>query len=438
MRRILIALSVGVVIGMSCTFTFSEEYLYSCATDDDCGGDGFKCNAGVCCRSTGDEVCGDGIDNDCDGHIDGDEMIEVCNGRDDDCNGVTDQGFDFQTSPLDCGTCGHACDFATEQCSAGACVRRAETNCANGIDDDQNGKTDCAEPGCNMLSCGTGCACLALARSEALCLDGVDNDGDGTSDCSDPDCDAKSCGDGCSCAGGARRETDCSDQVDNDLDGGTDCADSACDSQVCVAGTSQRCSAGACRCNGGSVVPELGALCGDGIDNDCDLGTDCAEAACDQESCSADGGPDCLCAGAKSTERSCVNGTDDDRDQLVDCADVIDCPELTPCRAGGRAGVCNAIAQCAVELCFDNADNDGDQLRDCGDSDCNGESCQADGGTGCQCVGMVKTEMSCLDRTDNDDDGQADCADFVDCPQGTACTRNNGSPGTCQSNRNCN
>ena len=41
-------------------------------------------------------------------------------------------------------------------------------------------------------------------------------------------------------------------------------------------------------------------------------------------------------------------------------------------------------------------------------------------------------------RSDNDGDGQSDCADVMDCPLGTACQRNNGSPGTCQSNRNCN
>jgi hypothetical protein len=308
------------------------------------------------------------------------------------------------------------------------------------VDDDQNGLTDCAESGCDLLSCGTGCQCVGLQKAEVLCVDGLDGDGDSAIDCADSDCDTMSCGAGCSCVGGARRETDCSDQLDNDLDGGADCADLACDGRTCLTGTSQTCAAQSCQCNGGAVVPELGDLCRDGLDNDCDLGTDCAEAACDTQSCSADGGADCVCAGGRKAERSCVNGGDDDGDALIDCADAIDCPELSPCRVSGstRTGVCNALAQCALELCFDNADNDGDQANDCTDSDCDGESCQADGGTACLCVNMAKVEMNCADRRDNDGDGQSDCADFMDCPQGTACQRNNGSPGTCQLNRNCN
>lgn len=438
MGRIVIAACLGVVIGMSCTFTFSDAYLYSCQTESDCGGEGFKCNAGVCCRASGDEVCGDGVDNDCDGHVDGD-ATETCNGRDDDCDGATDEGFELQTSPVNCGACGRTCDAATEQCTAGQCVPRPETDCANGLDDDGNGLTDCAEPGCNLLSCGSQCQCVGLRKTELLCVDGLDTDGDGAIDCADSDCDTKSCGTGCSCVGGARRETDCADQLDNDLDGGADCADPACDAQVCRAGTSERCAGLSCQCNGGSVVTEAADLCRDGLDNDCDLSTDCAQPACDQQSCSADGGADCACVNARKAERTCGNASDDDGDQLIDCADAMDCPELTPCTAaGGRPGVCDALAQCAVEHCFDNADNDGDQASDCNDSDCDGLSCQADGGTACLCVGMVKVELSCVDRRDNDGDGQTDCADVADCPLGTACQRNNGSPGTCQSNRNCN
>lgn len=439
MRRRLIASCFGAVIGMSCSFTFSDDYLYSCQTGSDCGDQGFRCNAGVCCRTSGAEVCGDGLDNDCDGRVDGD-ATETCNGRDDDCDGVTDEGFDLQTSPVDCGTCGHACETAIEQCTAGLCVRRAEVDCSNGFDDDHNGRTDCEEPGCNLLSCGQGCQCLALRKAELLCLDGLDTDGDGEIDCADSDCDTMSCGAGCSCVGRLRRETDCADQLDNDLDGGADCADLACDRQLCRTGTSERCAGLSCQCNGGSGAPELGVLCRDGLDNDCDLVTDCAQPACELQSCSADGGADCVCVSTRKAERSCGNGTDDDGDQLIDCADAIDCPALTPCLVSGiaRAGVCDAQGQCAVERCYDNGDDDGDLAIDCSDSDCDGESCQADGGTSCLCVGLVKVETNCADRGDNDGDGLTDCGDLSDCPQGAACQRNNGSPGTCQSNRNCN
>jgi hypothetical protein len=50
----------------------------------------------------------------------------------------------------------------------------------------------------------------------------------------------------------------------------------------------------------------------------------------------------------------------------------------------------------------------------------------------------MKREQNCRDRQDNDGDGLVDCADVMDCPQGTACTRMNNMPGTCQANQSCN
>jgi len=399
MRGLGVALCFGVLIGMSCRFTFTDDVVYSCQGDRDCGGGGFVCLRGACCHPTGDEVCGDGIDNDCDGKVDGDEgrVVELCNGRDDDCDGLTDEGFDLQLSLTNCGTCGHACE-ATQTCAAGACVRRAETDCGNGVDDDQNGASDCADTSCNLASCGGDCSCKGGVKTEALCDDGVDGDADGARDCADPDCDSKFCGVGCACLGGGRRETNCADQLDNDLDGGTDCDDAACAGQICQSGTTKRCSGTTCACNGGAVTPEEGALCGDGLDNDCDNSTDCGEALCDAQSCSADGGSSCVCAAGKKAERACANSADDDGDSLIDCLDL----------------------------------------------DCDGRSCSAagtlapDGGPACLCAGAAKTEAHCADRADNDGDGLIDCADFTNCLLGTACTRNNGMPGNCQSNRACN
>jgi len=45
---------------------------------------------------------------------------ETCNEVDDDCDGSTDEGFDLQTDPLNCGTCGTQCNVV-QQCS-GTCV----------------------------------------------------------------------------------------------------------------------------------------------------------------------------------------------------------------------------------------------------------------------------------------------------------------------------
>jgi hypothetical protein len=52
-----------------------------------------------------------------------------------------------------------------------------EIECADGVDDDYDGLTDCADPDCATESE----ACLG-------CDDGIDNDGNGLADCADPDC----------------------------------------------------------------------------------------------------------------------------------------------------------------------------------------------------------------------------------------------------------
>ncbi|MBL8680678.1 MAG: hypothetical protein JNK05_15980 [Myxococcales bacterium] len=51
-------------------------------------------------------------------------MAEVCNGRDEDCDGVTDNGFDLMSDQLNCGACGRAC-AAGYSCDAGRCGNEA-------------------------------------------------------------------------------------------------------------------------------------------------------------------------------------------------------------------------------------------------------------------------------------------------------------------------
>src|SRR5690606_26750331 len=51
---------------------------------------------------------------------------EACDGEDNDCNGVTDDGFDTNTDPDNCGMCGTVCTMtagaASVECSGGACA----------------------------------------------------------------------------------------------------------------------------------------------------------------------------------------------------------------------------------------------------------------------------------------------------------------------------
>jgi hypothetical protein len=98
-----------------------------------------------------------------------------------------------------------------------------------------------------------GCSKTPEGSNPGECDDGLDNDNDGLSDCFDPDCSASSeCGgdtDPASTDEGLDEAT-CLDGVDNDEDGELDCADAGCDGlfacDVCADQASEE---------GASVVP---------------------------------------------------------------------------------------------------------------------------------------------------------------------------------------
>jgi hypothetical protein len=86
--------------------------------------------------------------------------------------------------------------------------------CANGIDDDWDGRIDLQDPGCSD-------AVDASEHGSALpCDDGIDNDGDGLVDAGfDP---------GCPSPGATMENPACDDGIDNDGDGKIDFADPQC------------------------------------------------------------------------------------------------------------------------------------------------------------------------------------------------------------------
>lgn len=90
---------------------------------------------------------------------------EVCDGKDNDCDGVVDNGFDLQHDPQNCGGCGVQCDQALAnqrgQCVAGTCVYE----CVPGFLD-----CDAAVPGCEY-------ACIKTNGGIEIC-DGLDNNCD--------------------------------------------------------------------------------------------------------------------------------------------------------------------------------------------------------------------------------------------------------------------
>ena len=176
---------------------------------------GCKCNGGEC----GDGTVDDGEECDDANQQSGDGCSAVCltevaaetdcaNGADDDGDGNTD------------------CDDA--DCNADpACAGMVETDCTNGMDDDGDGDTDCADTNCALDP-----ACMPQAEN---CTNGMDDDGDGATDCADADCTANpacaaACGDG---------TVDAGEQCDDGNTTAGDGCDAACmfESTGCTAAT---------------------------------------------------------------------------------------------------------------------------------------------------------------------------------------------------------
>lgn|GEM_PF-1734978 len=92
--------------------------------------------------------------------------------------------------------------------------------------------------------------------------------------------------------------------------------------------------------------------CSDGLDDDGDGLTDCADGSCTA---------DPACQVTPTTEISCTNDVDDDEDSKTDCDDA-DCTGHPAC------------VVITPENCTDGSDNDGDFLTDCNDPDCNNDN----------------------------------------------------------------
>ena len=149
----------------------------------------------------------------------------------------------------------------------------------------------------------------AAAQTEENCSDRIDNDGDTVTDCADADCYDK---EECQRRAAGRRTSNelCSDFVDNDGDGFTDCDDKDCQSlavTVCSGSWKGSTDGGGSNTNNNvstdpsDDIPELtegmsvedligkgsdndgernDVLCSDGLDNDLDGKTDCADIGC--------------------------------------------------------------------------------------------------------------------------------------------------------------
>ncbi len=367
------------------------------------------------CR-LGTATCTNGRYGACMGNVD--PTPELCNGKDDDCDGLIDE-------ELPDSTCGLGeCRRVEPSCIAGtphACAPGAPaTETCNGLDDDCDGAVD---DGLTTLSCGTG----ACARTVAACVTGQ----------------AMSCAPGTptteTCNGA---DDDCDGQTDEAL-GASTCGIGVCQRTVqnCVGGAPQTCAPGA-----------PGTESCNGADDDCDGQTDeglgtssCGTGACARTVAACVGGTTQTCTPGAPGAEIC-NAIDDDCDGAVDeslpvlTCGVGACLRMTPSCAMGMPLVC-VPGVAAPELC-NGADDDCDGQTDetlgsttCGTGACLRTVQNCVGGTPRACAPGAPGTETC-NNTDDDCDGQTDEGlGNVSCGVG-ACARTvvactGGVPGTC-------
>lgn len=296
---------------------------------------------------SGDLACSDGLDNDADGRVD-------C--ADDDC---------ALGSPR-CGAL-HPSGFAALPIEAplrltprGPVLSHLLVAvCTDRIDNDGDGRLDCAAPGCRKvpeLCCGT-------ELDDVSCGNGLDDDGDGLVDCADVGCQTSSLALRCD----ERTPKSCADQVDNDHDGLVDCLDPSCRHTLLCAD-----AAPALVDAPPTAAETTVAHCRDGLDNDGDGFIDCDDYDCSR---SPQSEVQSLCSRASEADlAACANGIDDDGDGYVDCDDF-------SCRDPSRPDLCALCQESAPEVrgqlvllpderCADGLDNDRDGFVDCDDWDC--------------------------------------------------------------------
>ncbi len=409
--------------------------------DEDTPGTGVECLTGlngVCGPGTTD--CVDGSIT-CVGELDPDaqaELPEVCDGEDNNCDGRLDEGD--PGGGVECltgrdGVCadgvtacrnGEVSCVALEEESPEVCDGR-DNNCNGEIDENNPGGGGDCDPG-GLGQCGRGvlncrdgdlaCDALFVAQNE-LC-DGLDNDCDGQTDEGDPGggqrCDAGGLG---QCALGVVHcvnaelgcvaEFEAGEEICNGLDDDCDGTVDEADPQQgldCVSDMPGECGPGTFRCTDGQLVcrpnsQPVDDVC-DGLDNDCDGQADenppGTGFACQVEgllgACSIgisaciDGSVECV-DNPEPTDEIC-NGVDDDCDGEIDNGD----PDGgRPCDTGffgvcadGRTTCVEGGIVCRAEL--QPGPDEGAGGSECNglDDDCDGEVDEGDFGLEVLCA----------------------------------------------------
>ncbi|MFN3202556.1 MAG: MopE-related protein [Bradymonadia bacterium] len=360
------------------------------------GGPAGTVGVGRCLAGT--QTCSGGAFGDCEGDIV--PEAERCNGFDDDCDALTDEGVTNR-----CGTCGpvpqELCNGEDDDCDGriDEGVEGTGQPCESGLGQcARSGETIC-DPARGLVVCNS----LTEEPVEEIC-NGLDDDCDGNTDeaLTAPQCER---------------------------------VDGLCWAAVARCGGAEGwlvCTLEDYRLTAPAFVDaETGAEC-TGLDDDCDGLTD---EACPCEagaSCGVEGGactqgtitcgPDGpVCQGATTPTAELCNNIDDDCDGSVDEAIEIPCgPEVVACQGiqrciGGELTGCIGVVEPAEEQC-NNADDDCDGRIDEGVSQaCGGTvgACVA-GQALCRegvfgaCVGQIPPALEACDGVDNDCDGLVD------------------------------
>ncbi len=383
------------------------------------------------CVATGEEACGDDVDNDCNGiaddpdtpgcdtfyaDVDGDGLGVIGDSR---CLCAPAAPY-TALAPGDCDppviTCSNNCTTNADadllpDCKD-SCVDLDKDN--YGVGSGCNG-TDCQEGGAGGASCNVDCGTNidpdAIPDCRDSCID-IDGDGhgpgggcpNGNTDCQETGTDPQLCNVDCSSSDpaddGGTPIPDCRDDcVDADQDGHgpggacpdgeIDCQETGTDPELC----NVDCSSADPADDGGTPIPDCRDDCVDPDNDGKGVGTGCAGTDCDETSTS--------CAA------SCV---DTDSDGVFDCKDC---------------GVPSTL--CTTNCADTNGDGDRDCDDDCVDFDGDGYGVNGPGGTclgaDCDDTQSVRAPHCAESCTDADGDNFCrgfDCRDTV--TAGAACT----------------
>lgn len=446
------------------------------------GPDGDLCPEGTVICTAGGLVCNDATTTN----------SEVCNGLDDDCNGIIDD------APIDAGAaCGSSvgqCDVGSVACVAGSLVCQGGTGpspeLCNGLDDDCDGVADetpvdvgvaCGQSDIGACALGqTICVSGSLACAGELgpgieLCNGIDDDCDGTIDDGPVDT-GQPCGESAglcepgivACVGGALQcqggagpmsetcngfDDDCNGVADDDVPGeGVPCQVGDCGSGL------TECIAGGMTCVGGAA---LGTEICNGLDDDCDglidEGELCEGGQCNDGTCAVPclGGEFPCPPGQLCNEQNlciadpCFGITcpDDPNGgaqvcQAGTCRSICDgrtCPGALVCRPSDGACVpnnCDFLDNCSVnEVCIASTC----LVDPCADVTCPAsEFCRA-GSCIKSCEGVVCSQgQTCEDGVCVQTGCAATCAEGLVCsPDSGACVPSMCRAITCPPNQDC-